>query len=152
MTADERDYLLQRIGYALLLAGNYLIGEESGYGGGVPEEIGNGTGAGDPNPTNPDTDDDGPTIIDTDPALGEVGVIANRAPLRSEPTKDISPNLGRLLGGERVPLDAISVDGKWYRVDVRGFAGLHTIPDDATFGWAEADRFEVLSLNENATA
>jgi hypothetical protein len=147
-TQTDRDYILQRIGYALILAGNYLVGEELGAGGGVPVDTGSGSG----DPDEGENDDGGTDIpvVDTEPALGEVRVTASRAPLRSEPTKSISPDLGRLLKGEQVPLDAISEDGKWYRVWVRAFAGLHTIPDDARFAWAEADRFEILSIIEDA--
>ncbi|MDA1330691.1 MAG: hypothetical protein O3B43_06475 [Chloroflexi bacterium] len=146
-TQPDRDYILRRIGYALILAGNYLVGEELGAGGGVPIDEGNGVG--DPD-GDIDTDDDAPTD-DTDIALGEVRVVSNRAPLRSEPEKNMTPDLGRLLKGEQVPLDAISEDGKWYRIWVRNFAGLHTIPEEARFAWAEADRFEILSLVEDAT-
>jgi len=148
-TLTDRDYILHRIGYALILAGNYLVGEDLGAGDGVDVDTGNGSGDPDGSDTDDDSGDDTP-VEDIDRALGEVRVTASRAPLRSEPSKDINPDLGRLLKGELVPLDAISENGKWYRVWVRNFAGLHTIPEDARFAWAEADRFEILSITEDA--
>jgi len=140
MKQSELDYLLSRFGQAFIAAGNSLLASS----GDAPEIDSDilSTFNDDSNQTDPQ-----PTTPDNSPALGEVGVIASRAPLRSQPTKDIDVDLGRLLEGERVPLDAISEDKKWYRLDVRNFAGLHTVPDSATYAWGEASNFEIIKLN-----
>ena len=158
MIRSDMDYLLKRLGQAFLAAGNVLLDSEqappavsapanpTGNEGATPDQTESNEGA---TPAeNGATQQESPEVVDEQPrALGEVAVIANRAPLRSEPTKRINVDLGRMLEGERAPLDAISEDKKWYRVDVRNFAGLHTIPDDATYAWGEAKNFEIITLN-----
>ena len=142
MTQSDMDYLLSRFGKAFIAAGNSLLAS-SGSGTTAPDSTEDGaTSNGDGSQADPE-----PIVVDNSPALGEVGVIASRAPLRTQPTKDIDIDLGRLLEGERVPLDAISEDNNWYRVDIRNFAGVHTIPDHATYGWGEASNFEIIKLN-----
>ncbi len=144
MTQNDMDYLLGRFGQAFLAAGNVLIGSAPA----PADDSAPAAPVADPafpvdeSPENPELDD-----VQPGPAMGEVGVIANRAPLRSAPTKDINVDMGRLLEGERVPLDAISDDKKWYRLDVRNFAGVHTVPDNAVYAWAEASNFEIIKLN-----
>ncbi len=145
MTQNEMDYLLGRLGQAFIAAGSSLIGSGGGSNDSGNTDTGNtDTGDNDSGATDSGGED---VVIDTTPALGEVAVIANRAPLRSQPTKDINVDMGRLLEGEKVALDQISEDKKWYRVDVRAFAGVHTIPDDAHYAWGEASNFEIITLN-----
>ena len=154
MTREDMDYVLKRVGSALIAAGASLSGTAAGSSGSTGSTDGATSGSGSASNGSSasaggsdTTPAETPIVIDTVPALGEVAVIASRAPLREEPTKDVDPVLGRLLEGEKVPLDAISENKKWYRVDVRNFAGLHTIPDDATYAWAEASNFEIITLN-----
>ncbi len=151
MTQNEMDYLLRRFGQAFLAAGNALMAAAPAF-----DVGGNAATPKDPgstpvvDPAFPVVEEPiDPALVDVQPgpAMGEVGVIANRCPLRSEPTKSIDVDLGKLLEGERVPLDAISEDKKWYRVDVRNFAGVHSVPDDAVYAWGEASNFEIIKLN-----
>jgi hypothetical protein len=138
MTHKDMDYLLSRLGQAFIAAGNTLL-SNSGNVPSAPTTT--------PSESNASPSDTPDPVLDNSPALGEVAVIANRAPLRSEPTKSIDVDLGRLLEGERAPLDRISDDKKWYRMDVRNFAGMHTVPDDAQYAWGEASNFEIIKLS-----
>lgn len=158
MIQSDMDYLLKRLGQAFVAAGNVLLGsneappavsppaDSANNGGNSSANTGSNEGT---TPAgNGAAQQEAPEVVDDQPrALGEVAVIANRAPLRSQPTKSINVDQGRMLEGERAPLDAISEDKEWYRVDVRNFAGLHTIPDDATYAWGEAKNFEIITLN-----